>query len=76
MGEPVAIKDVWVDGNKPKEATILASLLAEASDDDKDQIKRYCPTVISHGNVRIDGTVDHTRELIMRKQDQCSPLSP
>ena len=69
VGELVAIKDVRVDDDKPREAPILAGILAEASDDDKDQIKMYFLTVISHGDVRVGGTVDHTRDLIMHKQD-------
>jgi hypothetical protein len=69
VGAPVAIKDVWVDANKAREAAILTRLLEEASDDDRDLIKQYFLTVLSHGDVMIGGKVDHTRDLIMRQQD-------
>jgi hypothetical protein len=69
VGAPVAIKDAWVDDDRPREAAILTRLLEEASGDDKGLVKRYFLTVLSHGNVMIGDKVDHTRDSIMREQD-------
>lgn len=48
MGPPVAIKDVWVD----EEGTTLASLLEEASEDDKPLVKQFVLMMLSEGDVK------------------------
>jgi hypothetical protein len=69
VGAPVAIKDVWVDDDRPREGITLAGLLEDASEDDKPLVKQYFLTVLSEGDVRIGNKVDNTRDLIMRQQD-------
>jgi len=69
VGAPVAIKDVRVDDDRPREGITLAGLLEDASEDDKPLVKQYFLTVLSEGDVRIGNKVDDTRDLIMRQQD-------
>jgi Fungal protein kinase len=69
VGAPVAIKDVWLDDDRPREGATLTRLLEEASEDDKPLVKKYFLTVLSDGDVRIGNKVDNTRDLIMRQQD-------
>ena len=45
MRASVAIKDVWVDDDRPREGIILARLLEDASEDDKPLVKQYFLTV-------------------------------
>ena len=69
VGEPVVIKDVWVDNGQEREDRILSQLFNEADDKDKELVKKYFQTVLACGNVIIDGKVDHTRDLITRGKD-------
>lgn len=66
FGPPVAIKDVWVDEDQQREGDIHAQIISEADCTDRTLIKKYFLTVLNHGDVRMDGVVDHTRDLIMR----------
>ncbi|EGO04175.1 hypothetical protein SERLA73DRAFT_67889 [Serpula lacrymans var. lacrymans S7.3] len=65
-GKPVAIKDAWVDEDRDREGDIRKTFEAEADDDDKGEIRKYFLTVLDHGDVIIDGHVDHTRDLHLR----------
>ncbi|EGO00860.1 hypothetical protein SERLA73DRAFT_105307, partial [Serpula lacrymans var. lacrymans S7.3] len=65
-GKPVAIKDAWVDEDRDREGDIRKTFEAEADDDDKSEIRKYFLTVLDHGDVIIDGHVDHTRDLHLR----------
>ena len=69
IGEPVVIKDVWVDDDREREDKILSQLLNDADDKDKELVKKYFLTVLACGYVIIGGKVDHTRDLITRGQD-------
>jgi hypothetical protein len=69
VGEPVVIKDVWVDDDREREDRILSQLLNDADDKDKELVKKYFLTVLTCGYVIISGKVDHTRDLITRGQD-------
>jgi hypothetical protein len=40
VGAPVAIKDVWLDDDRPREGATLTRLLEEASKDDKPLLKK------------------------------------
>jgi protein kinase-like protein len=60
-GSIVAIKDSWVDSNRPKEGDTLSKLLDDASDDEKAKFL----TVLIHRVVMIDGREDLTQDLVM-----------
>jgi hypothetical protein len=65
VGEAVAIKDSWVDADRDREGNIRSKLYAEASETDKTLIDRYFLTVLAQGDVRINGEIDHTHDLII-----------
>ena len=69
VGEPVVIKDVWVDDDREREDKILSQLLNNVDDKDKELIKKYFLTVLACGYIIISGKVDHTCDLITHKQD-------
>jgi hypothetical protein len=69
VGEPVVIKDVWVDDDREREDRILSQLFDEADDKDKELVKKYFLTVLACGDVIIGGKVDHARDLITRGKD-------
>jgi hypothetical protein len=68
-GEPVAIKDVWVDDDRDREGWIRAKIEEGANEEDKLLIQQYFMTVLHHGDVIIFGQTDHTWNLIMRQAD-------
>ncbi|KAF8966229.1 hypothetical protein BDZ97DRAFT_2074195 [Flammula alnicola] len=61
-GTLVVLKDSWVDGNRPREADTLATILEGASDEEM----ALFLTVLHHGVVMIDGKEDLTQDLLMR----------
>ncbi|KAF8576249.1 hypothetical protein K439DRAFT_1664701 [Ramaria rubella] len=67
-GTSVAIKDVWVDDDRPKEGQVRQDIENEVANNDGDKARahKYFLTVLHHGNVMIDGQVDNTRTLILR----------
>lgn len=68
-GEPVAIKDVWVDDDRDREGWIRAKIEEGANEEDTSLIQQYFMTVLHHGDVLIFGQTDHTRNLVMRQAD-------
>ena len=64
VGEPVALKDVWVDDWRPREGSIHAKIIEEAQGDpDKERLKSMMLTVLIHGDVAVEGAPDRTRVL-------------
>ena len=56
-----AIKDSWVDVNRPKEGDTLSEILNDASNDEKPMFL----AVLIHGVVTVDGREDLTQDLLM-----------
>ncbi|KAI0946809.1 hypothetical protein AcW1_010386 [Taiwanofungus camphoratus] len=68
-GEPVALKDSWIDSDRTREGTLSKALRdSDASADFQDAMRRFLLTVICDGDVYINGEVDHTRTLMTRGQ--------
>jgi hypothetical protein len=65
-GDPVALKDVWVDHDRDSEGEIRRKIEEEANDEDKPRIRQYLMTVLHHGDVLVNYKRDHTRDLILR----------
>ena len=62
IGEPVALKDSWVDASEGREGTTYANILASATDSKKlETLKKYLLTVVTHGDVFIGDVLDQTR---------------
>jgi hypothetical protein len=61
------LKDIWIDDDRVREGEILASLLEEANSEDKELVKQYFLTAITHGDVWIGPNFrDETANGLMR----------
>jgi hypothetical protein len=69
VGDTVATKDVWGDDDREREGTVREKSHQGARGEDKVLIEKYFLTVLDHGDVVINGQVDHIRDLIMRHRD-------
>jgi hypothetical protein len=79
-GPTVVLKDIWIDSDRTREGTILASLLAEANDEDKWLVRKHFLTHICHGDVWTEFDIlDDTENALMRgldtTQDHDSPFT-
>ena len=62
VGDPVALKDCWVDSHREREGTITARIRASPmNDEDKEQLHKVLITVLTHGDVFVDDACDRTR---------------
>ncbi|THH04754.1 hypothetical protein EW146_g10093, partial [Bondarzewia mesenterica] len=70
VGEPVALKDVWIDHDRMREGNILEVLRKSAlAPDVAERLEDCLLTVECHGDVIIGGSPDHTRDLMMRGKE-------
>ena len=61
-GEPVALKDSWVDEHRTREGYTIASINKSAVEDElTEAIKTALLTVETHGDVVVEGLLDRTR---------------
>ncbi|KAI0954296.1 hypothetical protein AcV7_007565 [Taiwanofungus camphoratus] len=68
-GEPVALKDSWIDSDRTREGVLYGELRdSDTSIDFQDAMKTFIMTVICDGDVYINGEVDDTRTLMTRGQ--------
>ncbi|KAI0924857.1 hypothetical protein AcV7_007226 [Taiwanofungus camphoratus] len=68
-GEPVALKDSWIDSDRTREGALYGELRAsDTSTDFQDAMKTFIMTVICEGDVYINGEIDDTRTLMTRGQ--------
>lgn len=51
VGEPVVLKDTWVNAPGPFEGDVLADLVADLPEDERLKIRGHLPSVECHGNV-------------------------
>jgi hypothetical protein len=65
----VALKDVWLVDDYPREGEILATILNRLADQTLEEAKGVFLGVVQHGDVVIDGLPDHTLANIIRNQD-------
>ncbi|KII84431.1 hypothetical protein PLICRDRAFT_365367 [Plicaturopsis crispa FD-325 SS-3] len=67
-GAPVAVKDVWRDYDRPSEGANVDMIMGEIDRRGGRfaDFKKYFMQVERHGDVRINGQVDDTHQLIMR----------
>lgn len=69
-GDFVALKDSWIDHDRPREGSILQAVLESVSDpEDREFLAELFLTVIVHGDVHIEGARDDTREVMTRGHD-------
>jgi hypothetical protein len=66
VGAQVALKDAWVDEIRPWEAAIRETLLKTANDNDCKVLETHLMTVLSSGDVLIDGKPDTTHQMLHR----------
>ena len=59
-GDPVAVKDVWLDNNRDREGDIMEEICNEVSSEDKIKLQQYILTMDCHGDVLIDDEQDQT----------------
>ncbi|KAF9503909.1 hypothetical protein BS47DRAFT_735648 [Hydnum rufescens UP504] len=65
MGDPIVLKDIWIDHGRMREGAILAQLYEDADEEDKKLVKKHFLTTICHGDVLIEPSVaDDTRDLM------------
>ncbi|KAI0942788.1 hypothetical protein AcV7_010360 [Taiwanofungus camphoratus] len=75
-GDPVALKDSWIDSDRDREGDLSASLRDSASsEEDREDIDARFLTVLHHGDVYIDGNADDTRTLMTRSMEIPSECS-
>ncbi|KAJ3555477.1 hypothetical protein NM688_g2556 [Phlebia brevispora] len=61
VGDPVALKDAWVDGNRRREGDIYFQVMAsDFLNKEYEQLQRCLVAVQSHGDVLIDQAQDKT----------------
>ena len=64
FGELVALKDAWVDNHREREGCIDSRIRQSAlslPDADRDRLEKCLLTVVTHGDVLVNGAADHTR---------------
>ena len=64
VGEPVALKDAWVDSHREREGDInqrIRTSAASLPDVNRARLEQLLLTVVCHGDVIIDGVQDRTR---------------
>ncbi|KAJ3558272.1 hypothetical protein NM688_g1021 [Phlebia brevispora] len=54
LGDPIVLKDVWVNPDRDSEGTVLANFLAERPQDLGQDSRAFFPTVEGHGDVYLD----------------------
>ena len=76
-GSNVVIKDMWIDSDRMREGDILALLLKEADEGDKELVRRHFLTTICQGDVwTTQDTRDDTAHALMRGLDIASDHTP
>jgi hypothetical protein len=66
-GAHVVLKDTWIDDDRVREGEVLSSLLEGANSEDKELVKQYFLTTITHGDVWMGlGNRDDTANCLMR----------
>ncbi|KAJ3559785.1 hypothetical protein NM688_g130 [Phlebia brevispora] len=64
VGEPVVLKEAWVDSHREREGFIQSRIRAAgASTEYAEALKKALVTVLCHGDVFVDGAQDATRSL-------------
>ena len=64
VGEPVVLKQAWVEDRRPREGTTMANIRARAHGDPvKEHLNSVLLTVLIHGDVAVEGMPDRTRRL-------------
>jgi len=66
MGDPVVLKDIWIDHDRMREGTILAQLYEDADEDDKKLVKNHFLTTVCLGDVLIEPSVADDTWVLMR----------
>ena len=81
VGDSVALKESWVDDERPREGTTVSKIMACAVGDEVSEIVREALlTVITHGDAVVEGARDYTRPSPARPDVAISskeaPVSP
>ncbi|KAI0946838.1 hypothetical protein AcW1_010392 [Taiwanofungus camphoratus] len=68
-GEPVVLKDSWIDSDRTREGVLYGELRdSDTSTDFQNAMKTFIMTAICNGDVYINGEVDDTQMLMTRGQ--------
>jgi len=59
-GDPITIKDVWLDNNRDREGDIMEEICNEVSSENKIKLQQYLLMMECHGDVLIGGERDQT----------------
>jgi len=59
-GDPVAIKDVWLDNDHDREGDIMRAIYDDVSAEDRITLRKYLLTMECHGDVFVNGKQDRT----------------
>src|ERR1700722_14511554 len=65
-GDPVVLKDVWVDVTRPREGQIREALLEAADEQDREVLKTHTMTIQDSGDVFINGEPDNTHTMLRK----------
>lgn len=68
VGEPVVLKDTWIDPERSSEGDILANIVADQPVEDQDKTRDLFPDIECHGKVYLDDgrhTLDAGRSFTM-----------
>ncbi|CCL99699.1 uncharacterized protein FIBRA_01720 [Fibroporia radiculosa] len=70
-GEPLVLKDCWVDADRLREGTTIRMIReADISEEGRKVLDDHILTVVCHGDVQTkSGIVDHTRDLLTRGKE-------
>ena len=72
-GQPVALKDSWVDGYREREGDISSRIRESSlslSHDDRTCLNELLLTVVGHGDVRTFGSADCTRHIFINDDEE------
>lgn len=51
VGDPVVVKDIWMDDDRDREGDIIRKVCESLSEEDRPLLDKHLLTVLSHGNV-------------------------
>ncbi|KAI0057435.1 hypothetical protein BV25DRAFT_1428083 [Artomyces pyxidatus] len=72
IGVDFFLTDTWVDEDRTPEGDLIGSMLKKILTEEGREAaaaaQRYFQTIVQHGDVKIEGRVDHTLHVVMRGQ--------
>lgn len=75
-GDPVALKDVWVDSDREREGDVVSQVLQSTYLSENADMKIFFIPVHCHGDVIISGKKDRTPEVVRYSRTDTIPGDP